>query len=218
MARVSDEWFRSPAWDEAAQDEFERRLTSARPQARAQHLRLKALSLLGSADLDAARDLLLRSLDQEGIDAVARASALEQLGRIALQQGDRALAVDYYRQVLAGAPTAGGTATPGTTGTVEIGLAELLIDTREDAALDEAATLLSTWIKRSGLQSPAQLFRWNMALLRIAEADGDRETARDVARTALTLAAEESLLPRQKGAPRVAADPHTIDRLRVLAR
>lgn len=210
MARVSDEWFRSPAWDEAAQDEFERRLTSARPQVRAQHLRLKALSLLGSADLDAARDLLLRSLEQDGLDPVARAATREQLGRIAQQQGDPALAVDHYRQALVG-----GTA--GTTGTVEISLAELLVDTRQDAALDEAALLLSTWIERSGLQSPAQLFRWNMALLRIAEADGDRDTARDVARTALTLAAEESLLPRQKGAPRVAADPRTLDRLRVLA-
>jgi Tfp pilus assembly protein PilF len=212
MARVSDEWFRSPTWDTAAQDDFERRLTTARPEVRAQYLRLKALSVLDTADLDSARRLLLRSLDQPGLDEVARASAHEQLGRIAVQQGDPALAQEHYRRVLAGEPTM-----LGTTGTVEIGLAELLIDTGEDAALDEAAALLTSWIERAGLRAPAQLFRWNIALLRIAQADGDRETARDVARTALTLAAEQSLLPRQKGAPRAPADVATLDHLRALA-
>jgi hypothetical protein len=62
MARVSDEWFRSPTWDRAAQDDFERRLTTARPEVRAQYLRLKALSVLSRADLDAARELLLVKL------------------------------------------------------------------------------------------------------------------------------------------------------------
>ena len=213
MARVSDEWFRSPSWDRAAQDEFERRLTSARPQVRAQHLRLKALGLLDAAELDAARDLLLRSLEEGGLDDVGRASAHEQLGRIAIQQGDPASAQTWYRRVLAGEPSM-----RGTTGTVEVGLAELLVDSGEDGALDEAAALLASWIERSGLQQPAQLFRWNIALLRIAQADGDRDTAREVARTALTLAAEESLLPRQKGAPRMTADAETFDRLRELAR
>ncbi len=212
MARVSDEWFRGTAWDDTAQDEFERRLTTALPDVRAQYLRLKALSLLGTADLDAARDLLRRAVEQPGIDAVARASAHEQLGRIAVQQGDPGLARTHYRQALA------GSSSTGTTGTVEIGLAELLVDTGEDAALDEAASLLTAWIERAGSRHPAQLFRWNIALLRIAEADGDRHTAREVARTALTLAAEESLLPRQKGAPRVAADARTLDRLHELAR
>lgn len=213
MARVSDEWFRGPAWDRASQDEFERRLTSARPEVRAQHLRLKALGLLTAADLDNARQLLLRSLDVPGLGDVERAATHEQLGRIALQQGDATLAQGHYREVLAGDPSM-----RGTTGTVELGLAELLLDTGEDAALDEAAALLSAWIERSGLQLPAQLFRWNIALLRLAQADGDRETAREVARTALTLAAEESLLPRQKGAPRVTADAETLERLRELAR
>ncbi len=214
MARVSDEWFRSPSWDEASRGEFERRLVSARPEVRAQHLRLKALSLLDSAELHAARDLLRRALEQPVIDPAARASAHEQLARIAVQQGDPRLARTHYREALAGASSSG---TAGTTGTVEIALAELLLDTGDDAALDEAAGLLTAWIERSASRHPAQLFRWNMALLRIAEADGDRQTAREVARTALPQAAEESLLPRQKGAPRVTGDLRTLDRLRVLA-
>jgi tetratricopeptide (TPR) repeat protein len=212
MARVSDEWFRGPAWDETAREEFERRLTSARPGVRAQYLRVKALGLLSSAELDAARELLLRSLEQPGLDPAERASAQEQLGTIALRQGDRAAAEAWLRAVVTGDPSM-----RGTTGTVELALAEVLVDRGGDEALDEAAGLLSSWIERSRLQQPAQLFRWNMALLRIAEADGDRQTAREVARTALTLAAEESLLPRQKGAPRVTGDLRTLDRLRALA-
>lgn len=216
MARVTDEWFRSPAWDEAARGDFERRLTAARPNVRAQYLRLKALSLLGTTALDDARDLLRRSLEEPGLSPVQRASALEQLARIALQDGDPALAEHHYRAVLAGEATDAASRL-GTTGTVEIGLAELLIDSGDDASIDEAAGLLSGWIARSGLRQPAQLFRWNIALLRIAQADGDRDTARDVARTALALAAEGSLLPRQRGSERVVADAETLDRLRTLA-
>lgn len=213
MARVSDEWFRSGAWDEPAREDFERRLTAARPQVRAQYLRLKALSLLAATELDAARDLLVRSLEQPGLDSSERAGALEQLGRIAVQAGRPGLAQHYLRAALIADPQM-----RGTTGTVEIGLAEVLIDTGEEDAMNEAADLLSHWMARSGLQQPAQLLRWNIALLRLAQADGDRETAREVARTALALATAESLLPRQKRDPETVLDSTTLDALRELAR
>ncbi len=167
MARVSDEWFRSPAWDEAARTEFERPpdvgppgrpRPAPAPQGPQPARPGRARRGPGAAAALAAT--------RPALDAAARACAHEQLGRIAVQQGDPALARTHLRSALADDPTARRHA--GTSGTVEIALAELLVDTREDAALDEAATLLSAWIERSGLQQPAQLFRWNMALLRIA--------------------------------------------------
>lgn len=104
------------------------------------------------------------------------AFACEKLGDIAVHQGDRQAAEEYYRRVLIDNPTL-----DGTTGCVEISLAELLLDTRREPGRDEALALLNSWLKRPGMKLDSQLFRWHLVLIRLAEQTGDCETARRAA-------------------------------------
>jgi hypothetical protein len=66
-------------------------------------------------------------------------------------------------------------------------LAELLLDKGGDGR-DEALTLLDSWLVRSGLKFDGQMFRWHLAVIKVAEQTGDRETVRRAAHTALELA------------------------------
>jgi hypothetical protein len=212
MTDVSDEWFRSPLWDEAARHEFERRLARARPQNRQQYLRVKAVTLLDAGHPDAAAGLLQRVVDAGDSAHHEVAFAWEQLGDLAAARGDRLVAEQFYRRILAEHPSLSGT-----TGCIEIALAEVLLDADGVESRAEALALLDTWMARPGLKFDHQLFRWHLALIRAAEAMGDRETVRRAARSALELAARGPQLPRHKDVGLVRTDRATLSRLRELA-
>jgi tetratricopeptide (TPR) repeat protein len=209
---VSDEWFRRPEWDDAAREEFERRLARARPFNRSQYLRIKALALLEAGEDEGARVLLLRVLDHPDGNAHDVGIATEHLGNLAVQHGDRELAELYYRRVLAEPRYPSGT-----TGGVEIALAELLLD-KGGYGHTEALTLLHSWLGRPDLKFSNQMFRWHLAVIKAAEQAGDRETARRSADAALELASRGPQFPRHKDVGLVHADPVTLRRLRKLAR
>jgi hypothetical protein len=97
-------------------------------------------------------------------------------------------------------------------------LAELLLDTGRHAAREEALALLSTWINRQGVKLDSQLFRWHLDLIRVAQIDGDGETVRRAANTALTLANRGPQLPRHPEVGLVQTDKATLKYLRKLAR
>lgn len=209
---MATDWFRSPDWSPAAQEDFERRLARARPYNRWQYLRIKGLALHDAGLPDAARTLWLRILDGEGDDGFERPSVLEHLGDLH-KDSDPAEAERYYRMLLAEYPTL-----TRTTGTAEISLAELLIDKGDQASLEEAGRLLDSWLDREPVKFPNVLFRWHLALIRIAQATGDQETVRRCARTALELAARGPLFPRHKDVGVVRTDDLILQRLRRLAR
>jgi hypothetical protein len=208
-----DKWFRSTAWDDAARADFDLRLSRARPGDRAQFLRIKALALKGVGQLDAARTLLDRVLDQPQVAAHEAAFATEVLGDIAAQEGDTRLAESHYRNVLDAWPSLAGT-----TGTVEISLAEVLTRDNNDPAHREALELLSSYLARPSFKFTSQLFRWHLALILVAEQTGDRATVRHSATTALELAGRGPQLPRHKDVGLVHTDEATLRRLRRLAR
>ena len=179
---MSDDWFRRPGWDDAERDDFEQRLARARPGNRQQYLRIKALVLRDSGEIDGAESLLRRVIDQPDGYAHEAASATEALGDIAAQRGDLELAKRYYRRTLAEQPSLSGTS-----GNVEISLAEALI--AEDASTD---------------------------LIRVAEQTGDQDTIRTAATTALRLACRGPQLARHKDIGVVEADAAMLSRLREL--
>lgn len=211
-ATLTDEWFRRPDWDGAARADFERRLARAHPRSRPQYLRVKALALRDAGDDEGARTLLLRVLDPDGAHPGEVAIATELLGDLAVRQGDGELAERYYRRGLdaPGYPS-------GTTGAVEISLAELLLN-KGNAGRDEALTLLDSWLARSGLRFDNQMFRWHLAVIKAAEQTGDRETVRRAANTALELASRGPQLARHEDVGLVQADAAALSRLRNLAR
>lgn len=130
------EWFRTPDWSESARDEFERRLSRARDTSRPQYLRIKALALANADEVDGATALWNRVIDEfpNSLDAT---TALEHLGDTARGLGRREDAERYYRMVLERRPTRSGT-----TGMVEVSLAELLIDEKNEQRCNAALELL----------------------------------------------------------------------------
>jgi tetratricopeptide (TPR) repeat protein len=211
--RVADDWFRLPDWSPEAQAHFEARLARARPYNRAQYMRIKGLALADAGEKRGARQLWERVLEStEELAASQHASALEHLGD-SYARDDSAAAEEYFRRLLAEHPTLNGTSH-----TVEISLAELLIDKGDRASMEQALALLNSFLERGTSQFPSVVFRWHLALIRIAQATGEKETVRRAARTALNLAGRGPVFPRHKTVGVVQADAKTLRRLRRLAR
>jgi hypothetical protein len=210
---VSADWFRSPSWDEASREDFEKRLRRARAHNRPQYLRIKALAVRDAGRIEVAKELLLRILDHPEVQAFEAAFAQEILGDIAVQQGEPELGERYYRQLLHDHHSLSGT-----TANVEIGLAEILLATSGSPRNHEAQQLLTSWISRPGLKFDNQLFRWHLALIHLSEQTGDHATVRQSAKTALELATRGPQLPHHRDLGLVQADEATLRRLRKLAR
>ena len=121
--------FRSPAWDAPARADFEARLARARARNRQQYLRIEGLALRAAAVGDAARRLLERAADRPDGHRVETSSASETLDDLAFERGDRHTAQQLYYRILAQNPTSSGTAS-----SIEISLAELLLDAGSPAA------------------------------------------------------------------------------------
>ena len=210
---MADDWFRSQEWDEAARADFETRLARARRHNRQQYLRMKGISLRAAGHLDGARELLERAADCADGYFAQTVAAWETLADMAVVRGDREGAEQLYRRILAEQPSLSGT-----TGSVEISLAEILLDTGRPDALDEAFALLRSWMGRSGIKFDSQLFRWHLDVIRAAQAIGDRETVKTAASAALKLADRGPQLPRHPDLGLVHTDSATLQRLRNLVR
>lgn len=209
---MPNEWYRTAEWDTAAQTDFESRLERSRPHHRQQYLRIKGLSLRAAGNLDAARELLERAASAPDGHIHESVSAWEALADMAKARGDGVEAERLYRRILDDHPSLSGS-----TGSVEISLAELLIDRAGARETAEALELLRSWIEREGMKFDNELFRWHLCLIKVAERNGDRETAQRAARTALGLAERGPQLTRRPDVELVEADRKTLKHLRELA-
>jgi predicted Zn-dependent protease len=200
---VSEEWFRSRRWDEASRTAFEQRLSHARLYNRPQYLRIKALALRDAGLLDATRSLLLRVTTQYPQTSDA-AHATELLGDLALQQRRPREAESYYRAVLSGWPHLSGTS-----GMVEVSLAEILTEYGRESSWDEALQLLQSRLHRNSMMH-SDLFRWHLALIAVADRLGDEQTRRQAARTALSLVGRDPQFARHPTVGVVKVDEQTL--------
>jgi tetratricopeptide (TPR) repeat protein len=171
------DWFRDPAWDRTTRDQFEERLNRARIGNRAQYLRIKALALRDAGELHGAKELLNRVVSDypESMDC---GFCLELLGDIGREEGSTEIAERNYREVIR--------RSPDLTGMVEVSLAEVLTEGASPDRHEEALRLLDSALKRGRMMN-SDLFRWNIALARVAVKLGDRDTVSRAARTALSL-------------------------------
>ena len=208
---VSDEWYRGPDWDEAAQEAFEIRLRRARTDNRQQYLLLKAGYLLDAGNESEAVRLLHRSAEL-GTFLLHTVFAWEQLGDIAARHGRTDEAIGFYERILREQPSLSGTS-----GSVEISLARVLVETRERSNIERALTYLDAWMKRDGLKFNDVMFRWLLVLIDASAALGDRETVARSARGALELASRGPQLPRHRSVGIVRTDELTLQRLKRLA-
>ncbi|MFB0840474.1 MULTISPECIES: hypothetical protein [unclassified Arthrobacter] len=210
---MADEWFRSPAWGEADRADFEARLARSRGYNRVQYLRIKGLALSDAGGIGGARDLWLRVLADDGeFSRMEGFTALEHLGDSYVEE-DPMLAETYYRRLLADNPSL-----KSTTATLHIKLAELLIRRGDEQDPAEAAELLTRWPEVVHLPFRDAHFRWNLAVIDLAEATGDRETAVEAARRALDLADRGPVFPRHETVGVVHAEHRDLERLKRLAK
>ncbi|SER27501.1 tetratricopeptide repeat protein [Microlunatus flavus] len=191
---MAEDWFRSTDWSREGADEFERRLARARPHNRAQYLRIKGLSVAAVGKVDAARELWVRVLDDQGPYARGQGyAALEHLAD-SYAVGDPRQAEAFYRRLISENPTMNGTSFMQ-----HVKLAEVLIARGSNDALEEAIELLTQWMETGSPRFPSELFRWNLALIAAAEAAGDEVVAREAAQRALQLAEQGPVFPRHPG-------------------
>ena len=185
----SADWFRDPGWDRATRDQFEERLNRARIGNRAQYLRIKALALRDAGELRGAKELLNRVVSDypESMDC---GFCLELLGDIGREEGSAEAAERNYREVIRRWPDLNGTS-----GMVEVSLAEVLTESAGLERHEEALRLLDSALKRGRMMN-SDLFRWNIALARVAEQLGDAETVSRAARTAVSLTKVGPQFPR----------------------
>jgi tetratricopeptide (TPR) repeat protein len=186
--RQSADWFRDPAWDRATRNQFEERLNRARVGNRAQYLRIKALALRDAGELHGAKELLNRVVS-DYLESVDCGFCLELLGDIGRQEGSAEVAERNYREVIRRWPDLNGT-----TGMVEVALAEVLTESGANRH-EEVLRLLDSALKRGRMMN-SDLFRWNIALAKVAEQLGDAETVSRAARTALSLTKLGPQFPR----------------------
>lgn len=211
---MTKDWFRLPDWDDEARAEFERRLSRSRAHNRAQYMRTKGLAIAGAGEVQGARELWQRVLEDDGeFSSLHAKSAAENLGDSYAEE-DPDLAIKYYRQSLTGDPH--GRLFNGTTAMQYVKIAELLLRSRTESDLTEAADLLARWPDEARLPFPDAHFRWNLAVIELAEILGDRDTARDAARRALELADQGPVFPRHKTVGVVEVDRRTLKRLQRL--
>ncbi|WP_062303489.1 hypothetical protein [Demequina subtropica] len=201
-------------WDDAARRALEARVARENPAGREEALRLAGLALHLCTDhddhADESRALLDRSVTVPG--AEPHPGAREALAQIAAARGDQAGAIYRYRELLAEHPDG-----EGTSGGVEVALAELLLDRGVHGDVDEAVDLLQTWRKRRPLHLDTLMFRWHVALIRSAEAVGDERTMRTAASTALSLAESAKRLSFHPDFHEIDTDKPTLRWLRSIA-
>jgi tetratricopeptide (TPR) repeat protein len=203
-------WYETADWDAAAQEDFEERLsrTRARPANRAEYLRRKGVELERAGLLYEAVRLYERFVAEEQANPFYVGWTIERLGDIARRSGQLADAERYYRQVLT-------TVGPhkSRSGMVEVSLAELLLDRGRPgeaaAALDDADMFSVTMFY-------ANLFRYEVAQARIAQALGDTDAASAAAARALDLVGAPAQYSRHPGVGAVQIDDAIITMLRAM--
>nr|WP_221382487.1 hypothetical protein [Actinoplanes polyasparticus] len=194
-----DDWYRSSSWDVVTAAEFEARLKRTRVDGRVQYIRIQATHLLDSQDPEvrqAGRVLLRRVIEADQVGTEAKAAS-EQLGVSLAQEGQLAEAEQALRETLR-LCVASPIGASGTSGVVELRLAEVILAGGDQTRVDEVAQLLRSVeaaVQAQGIMRNVT-YRFLLASARVADARKD-PTAEQLASGALAVAAESTSLPRE---------------------
>jgi len=206
--RMANEWFRSPDWSHEGRDEFERRLSRARPDGRAQYLYLKALALRkhgGEEQRRGARELNERVVNDPGAYKFEVYYALLELAQMAEEDGSREEAVGHLRRAVASQPERFEE--------TELMLAEILVASDDPECWREAAAL----VERAGSPAHSPGYRCAVVRARLAARAGDDLAAAANARTAIAEAVGDADFTSHSGIELSQSDSATLEELQELA-
>ena len=211
-----DVWYRSAAWNDEAQIDFETRLARAREWNRPQYLRIKGLAV--ATWNEAAAEALFQRVIDAYPDKVDAASCKEYLGDIWRRQGRTAHAEAAYRDLL---ERGNGLSPSGTSGCVNISLAELLIEAdcgREMEAIAQLELVVTDGQLHGSLRYFNHVkFRWEVALAVANDRLGQSDNSRRAAERALNLLDTPDPFARHPGVGRALASESTVRMLKDLA-
>jgi hypothetical protein len=152
---VAQDWYRCESWSEADREQFEAKLRRARPDNRAQYVRIQGVTLAESADRKGracAGELLERVIRDYPGDDLQIAMAHADLGRWHAANGRASEAVEHLRSAVALEDAMGNLDTGS-----DLNLAEVLVEMREPPA-DEVRSLLDR-ARTAGLAFKSQRWR-----------------------------------------------------------
>ncbi len=208
----SDDWYRSSRWDASERELFAARLAGARPESRAQYIRLKAEALLEMSDADVRAEgarLMRVVLEDYPDDRLQVTAAHTALGRYNEEIGHTAAAAGAYR---AAVRQEGG----NTTG-ADLRLAELILREAMVGHYAEAEALLDLILRRNPIL-PVERFRYAVARARLADRCGRPDEAAAFALGALgVLSGNRGVSPRHPDVGLIMADDATRAELVTLA-
>lgn len=205
---ATQDWFRSPSWNEDARADFEARLGRSRAHSRPQYLKIKALALQGARETAAAKGLFQRVLDEHPTSLDA-AQCAEALGGLAMAEGKWTEAEDRFRLALKLRPDMNATS-----GEVHIRLAESL---SAQSRFDDALKALD-YVPVAKLGLNHSHCRWNAALAEAALGAGEQRVAAAAAERALALLDAPDQFSRHKGVGRAQLSTQQVERLGAIAR
>ncbi|WP_217924594.1 HEAT repeat domain-containing protein [Miltoncostaea oceani] len=208
-----DDWFRTSRWDASERELFAARLARARPESRAQYIRLKAEALLEGSDdevrAEGARLMRLVVSDHPD-DRLEVTAAHTALGRYHEEIGHAAEAAAAYRAALR---EEGENITSGS----DVLLAELILREAMAGHYAEAKTLLDLVLARDPIFRTEQ-FRYAVARARLADRCGRPDEAAAFALGALgLLSGNRGVSPRHPDVGVIMADDATGAELVTLA-
>lgn len=187
---ASRDWFRSVTWDASVAAEFERRLARCRPDKRPEYMRIQAV-YLARTDVPEFREVaeaLLRRVIEGYPDKPSTKSALEQLADLFADSGRYAEAEQLLRRLIDLIATS-PTGTSGTSGSVELKVAEVILAAGDDTRLPDAASWLDRHSARLALEPFYDMhFRHHLARARIATRSSAVDDAAEHAQSALSWA------------------------------
>ncbi|MDX2026967.1 hypothetical protein [Microcella sp.] len=169
------------------------------------------MSLLAAGEVSAARELWERVLTEPERRWFEEAMTTEHLAD-SYSSSDPDRAVSLYRRVSELSPTPGGTS-----GTHQMKLAELLLETGADGDLREVGELLAWWLENAEVPFPSAHFDWNITFVKWARRLGDHDSARAGAQRALALMARGPIFSRHPTVGLVDANEATAMWLRSVA-
>jgi len=172
-------WYRNLTWNDETAREFEKRLRRCRAEKRPQYLRLQAIQLL-MTQRDEVRPAAIQLFHRVLTDFPATVDApyiLEWLAWAHIANGDVSKAEICLRESLRHGSGA------MRSGYVDLTLAELLVESREDGHVEEAGDLLARMSPKSN--NKMYKFRYWRARTLLAQRKGQIDHARRFANMAL---------------------------------
>ena len=170
------DWYRRKTWTKTDEEEYFAKLGRARKDGRAQYLRVQAIELIETKDinlLSVAETLLNKILTDYPDNRIEKSQTYNSLGEIYKLREDYEKAVEYFKKSLDFEKEF-----PNVITTAYLNFSETVIRAEKTELYDEVAKLLTEKINKDNLKFPLQEYIMYSVMTVISEYKGNLEQAK----------------------------------------